>query len=98
MFVILLSYKEKLDVIDQYLIAHRAHLDEGYRKNFLIASGPQNPRTGGVLLSQLNNRSTLEVFLKADPFYLHNLIDYQVIEFTPVKHHPDFSSFIEKIK
>lgn len=94
MFVVIVTYKKSLDVIDQHLVAHRTHLDIGYQKNFLIASGPQNPRIGGVILSQLNDRATLEVFLDQDPFRIHDVADYQIIEFAPIKSHQDFSSFL----
>ena len=93
MFIALLTYSKPIEIIDQYLIAHRSFLDTGYQKNYLIVSGPQTPRTGGVLLSQLKDKTIFEEFLKQDPFYIHGLASYQIIEFTPVKSHPDFSKF-----
>ena len=94
MFIILITYTKSLEIIDQHLAAHRAYLDEGYKNNYLITSGPQEPRTGGVLISQLVDKAELELFLKHDPFYLHNLSRYDIIEFSPVKYHPDFEKFI----
>lgn len=94
MFIVLISYKKPLDVIDQYLVPHRSYLDKCYQQNLLIASGPRNPRTGGVLISQLDDRHKLESFLKQDPFYIHNVADFEIIEFTPVKYHKDFHHFI----
>ncbi len=96
MFVVILTYTASLEMIDQYLVAHRQFLGEGYRDNILIASGPQNPRTGGILLSQLTDRQKLETFLAQDPFHLHQLADYQVIEFDPVKFHPQFECFVDR--
>ena len=32
--------------------------------------------------------------LKQDPFYVHNAADYELIEFTPIKYHPDFALFV----
>lgn len=95
MFVVLITYKKPLNVIDEFLIVHRAYLDEGYKNNILFASGPQNPRTGGVLLSQLNDRAQLEQFIQNDPFKINGLADYQIIEFEPVKCHQDFLRFIK---
>jgi uncharacterized protein YciI len=94
MFLVLVTYKKPLEIVDKYGPAHRALLDEGYQKNYFIASGPRNPRTGGVIFSQLKDRSKLEEFIKSDPFYIHGVADYEIIEFTPGKYHPDFSSFI----
>jgi uncharacterized protein YciI len=94
MFIILLNYKKPLEIIDKYIAEHAALLEEGYQKNYFIVSGRKNPRTGGVIFSQLNDRKQLEDFIKRDPFYIHEIADYEIIEFIPGKYHPDFSSFI----
>jgi uncharacterized protein YciI len=94
MFVILVQYTKDIQDVDQHLSAHRDYLETGYQKGYLMASGPQNPRTGGVLLSQLKDRQILEVFLQHDPFYIYDIATYQVIEFTPVKYHQLLSSFV----
>ena len=95
MFVIVLTYKKPLEIIDQYLFEHRAFLDQGYASNFFITSGPQNPRTGGIIISQLKHRDQIENILKEDPFYIHDVVDYEIIEFEPLKHHLSFAPFIE---
>ncbi len=94
MFVIRITYKKPIEVIEQHLADHRAFLDNGYKNNLYIASGPQNPRTGGIILSQLTDRAQLEELIKQDPFSRHDLADFEIIEFTPVKHHTDFAAFI----
>lgn len=95
MFLVLISYKKPIEEIDQYLLEHRKFLDGGYKNNYFVVSGPRNPRTGGVILSQLHDRNLLENFLKDDPFYIHGIASYEVVEFVPVKYHSDFSKFIE---
>lgn len=94
MFVILSTYLKGIEVVDQFLISHRNFLQEGYDKNYFIASGPQNPRTGGIILSQLQDRQTLVDYLAHDPFLIHGIAHYEVIEFTPVKYHESFREFI----
>ncbi len=93
MFVVTLTYLKPIEVVDKYVAEHRLFLDEGYKEDFFVASGPQNPRTGGVIISQLKNRNQLETILKKDPFNIHGVADYTIIEFEPVKYHPAFSSF-----
>ncbi len=95
MFIILLNYKVPIALIDEHIVAHRNFLQEGYERNYFIVSGPKNPRDGGVIISQLTNRGTLEDVLKNDPFKIFDLADYEIIEFTPVKHHRQFTYFIE---
>ena len=95
MFLIMLTYKKTLEEVDKYLSEHRSFLDAGYKNNYFVVSGPQNPRTGAVIISQLKNRGQLENILQQDPFVLHDIVAYEIIEFIPVKYHRDFSSFIE---
>lgn len=94
MFIIILTYKQPIEIVDKHIVEHRAYLDDGYNKNLLIASGPQNPRTGGILISQLKDREQLEHFLQQDPFTVHQIADYEIIEFEPIKYHPNFLPFI----
>jgi len=94
MFVVILTYKKPLKIVDQHVTSHRNFLDQCYQKNYFIASGPQQPRTGGVILSQLRDRHQLELILKEDPFFQQDIAEYQIIEFTPVKHHPQFANFL----
>ncbi|MCE3238794.1 MAG: uncharacterized protein K0R24_1775 [Gammaproteobacteria bacterium] len=95
MFIIILTYKKSLADVDKHLDEHKKFLDNGYIDNFFVASGPKNPRNGGIIISQLKNRDQLEDIIKQDPFNIHNVADYQIIEFTPTKYHTNFASFIE---
>jgi uncharacterized protein YciI len=95
MFIVMIHYKKSLEVVDEYLVAHRAYLEVGYQKDYFIASGPRNPRTGGIILSQLNDREKLIEILNQDPFQLNDIVEYEIIEFNPVKYHVNFASFVE---
>lgn len=94
MFIVKVGYKKGIEEVDKFLLEHRAFLEQGYQKNFLIASGPQNPRIGGIILSQLTDKQQLEDFLSQDPFSLYDIASYEIIEFTPVKYHKDFAAFV----
>ena len=94
MFIIMLKYKQPLNVIEQHIVEHRAFLDEGYKKNYFVTSGPKIPRSGGIIISQLKSRDQLEIIIKQDPFCIHDLADFEIIEFDPIKYHPNFNSFI----
>lgn len=93
MFIMLLHYKKPLELIDAHLAAHRAFLKEGYSKQYFIVSGPQKPRTGGVVISPLRDRAQLEAIMKQDPFCLHDVAEYQLIEFEPVMCDDHFRHF-----
>jgi uncharacterized protein YciI len=94
MFIVKLIYKKSLEMVDQHLAVHRNFLEECYLKNALIVSGPLNPRTGGILVSQLNDREALMALIHSDPFYIKDIADYEILEFDPVKYHQNFAGFI----
>lgn len=95
MFIVVLTYLVPIEIIDKHIVEHRAYLDEGYKLNYFIASGPQNPRTGGIILSQLKEKKLLEEILNNDPFIIHQVAEYKIIEFNPIKYHSSFSAFIQ---
>ena len=95
MFIVLITYKKPLETVDKYLADHAIFLDKSYEQNYFMISGRKNPRTGGVIVSQLKNRNQLENVLKDDPFHIHEIADYEIIEFIPGKYHPSLSVFME---
>lgn len=94
MFLIKVTYKKDLTLVDKFLIPHREFLEEGYKNNCFIVSGPQIPRSGGIILSQLKERTELETLMKNDPFSIEGIAEYEIIEFDPIKSHVDFKKFL----
>lgn len=94
MFLVKIAYKKPIEMVEKYLQAHRDYLETGYQKDYFVVSGPQNPRVGGILLSQLKNRDMLETLVKQDPFYVNDIAHFEIIEFEPVKYHKNFATFI----
>lgn len=92
-FVIESTYLAELGKIDEKLAAHRAHLETGFRSGMLLASGPQQPRIGGMILARARERREVEEFLARDPFALAGISRYRVIEFEPVKQAPVFAGW-----
>ncbi len=84
MLVIEVTYKKSLTEIDRLLDEHRAFLQKYYDKGILLASGPQQPRNGGIILA-LPDKDIMHELIKEDPFYQHDLADYRFIQFEPVK-------------
>ena len=96
MFIIQLTYKTALSEVNKYLYAHREFLDYYYKQGLLVASGPMNPRTGGIIIAATKDKSGLEAIFQKDPFYLAEIADYQFIEFTPIKHCDALKEIIQK--
>ena len=85
MFIINLTYKTKLEKIDQLLNKHIEFLNEQYEQGVFLASGRKNPRTGGIILAKAERKSELEKIIEKDPFKANGLADYQITEFIPSK-------------
>ncbi|MDR3258148.1 MAG: YciI family protein [Fusobacteriaceae bacterium] len=92
MIILILTYQKPISEVDKYLEVHRNYLDECYAKGRYILSGPQNPRTGGVIFVK-GTREEASEWLKEDPFYQHEIAKYDIIEFNPNKFAPN----VEKI-
>jgi uncharacterized damage-inducible protein DinB/uncharacterized protein YciI len=92
-FVIESTYLAGLERIDEKLKEHRAHLETGFRSGMLLASGPQVPRTGGMILARAKDKAELESFFARDPFALAGISKYRIVEFEPVKQAPLFAGW-----
>lgn len=84
MVVIELIYKKPISVVEMYLEQHRAYLDKYYEQGIFIASGPQQPRIGGLILANIN-KEKLNPILEEDPFYQYDVAEFRITEFIPNK-------------
>lgn len=94
MFIFILTYQKPLSEVEKHLKAHRKYLNANYSISKFVASGRQEPRVGGVILCRANSREEAEALVHSDPFYIHQIASYQIVEFIPTKHLPDFDKLI----
>lgn len=85
MFIISLTYLCDLEEIENHLSAHIAYLDTQYEAGHFLASGRKCPRTGGVILANVESAHILDGIIAEDPFKVNNLAHYEIIEFIPSK-------------
>ncbi len=83
MFIAILTYKKPLSEVDRFLAAHRDFLAKHYAAGDFIASGPQIPRLGGVIMMKADSREAVDAIIAEDPFHVNGIADYQIVEFTP---------------
>ena len=91
MLIVDITYTAPLSAIEQHLSAHRAFLQKHYDAGSLIASGPKTPRTGGIIVANID-RTAMEALIQQDPFYLAGIADYSITVFDPVKHSAAFQA------
>ena len=81
MFVIELIYKADLTAIDAHMAAHVRFLKKYYASGHFLVSGRKVPRDGGIILAVGQNRQEIETIVREDPFCVHGLADFRIIEF-----------------
>ncbi|TLD81129.1 GTP cyclohydrolase [Helicobacter sp. MIT 11-5569] len=95
LFVVLVTYTKPLNEIEKILPEHRAFLSKGYTNGHLLASGPQNPKVGGIIIGKFDSKESAETFFKNDPYAKNNAATYQILEFAPVLHHTLLEEFLK---
>ena len=83
MFVVSLTYKTDISEVEKHIEAHITYLEKYYAADKFIASGRKVPRTGGVILVNLDDRAELDRILAEDPFFVADVAHYDVTEFIP---------------
>ncbi|WP_262063862.1 YciI family protein [Streptomyces sp. STR69] len=83
MFIVILDYTAPLEEIDRHLEAHNAWLEENYTAGHFLASGRQDPRTGGLVLARAADREALGRILALDPFGIAEVATHTVIDWRP---------------
>ena len=83
MFVVLLTYTRPLDAVDALVPAHREYLQRMYAAGVFLLSGRKEPREGGVILATAASESELWAVLDEDPFRIHDVAAYEIVQFVP---------------
>ena len=94
MFIINLTYIVPLEELDRHMADHVKYLHKYYDKNIFVASGRKVPRTGGIILALANTREEVEKIIKEDPFYKHELAEFDITEFLTSQYHPDLKNLL----
>jgi uncharacterized protein YciI len=85
--IILIRYRLPLEEVLKVQDEHRAYLRELKAAGTLLASGPMDPRTGGMLLVRVPDgdvQGALSKLRDGDPFYFKQLAHYEMIPWVPV--------------
>lgn len=94
MFIINLTYIEPLEVVEKHLQEHVNFLNHYYAEGLFIASGRKNPRTGGIILMQAENKEVVQEIIRQDSFYKNKIAQYDIIEFEASKYCPELKTLL----
>jgi uncharacterized protein YciI len=91
MLILSLTYIAPLEEADRHMDEHMAWVRAGYDAGHFIASGRKVPRTGGIILAR-GDRATLEALCADDPFVVHRIARYDIVEATLTTVAPGFEN------
>jgi uncharacterized protein YciI len=80
--MIIVRYRRPLPEIEAVTEAHRAYLRKLQEQGILVASGPLEPRFGGMWLVRVpdeNPLQDLDALMAGDPFHQHGLANYELL-------------------
>jgi uncharacterized protein YciI len=85
--IILLRHRVPVEEVIKATDEHRAYLRKLKAEGTLIASGPTDPRTAGVLLVRVpddNVQQRLTELRNGDPFFQKNVANHEILVWDPV--------------
>lgn len=88
LFVVDIEYVVPFEQIEPVLSPHMAFIKQGYAEGRFLASGPKNPRTGGVIIAIGTSRDEIETLMAQDPFAQNGVVRMQITEFAASNRHP----------
>ncbi|MCF8480682.1 MAG: YciI family protein [Rhodospirillum sp.] len=88
LFVVDLSYKVPMETIQTVLEAHMGFVRRCYDAGVFIASGPKEPRTGGVVIAKARDEASLWTLLAEDPFVIKDMVEMTLTPFHPSRVEP----------
>ena len=80
--IAIIRYRRPLEEVIEVTEQHRAYLKTLKDEGILIASGPMDPRAGGILLLDVPDddvAATLDRVREGDPYVTFGLAQYEVI-------------------
>jgi uncharacterized protein YciI len=85
--IALIRYRRSFEEIAPVVDEHRAYLRSLQSAGVLLASGPMDPRSGGMLLLRVTDEGSaaaLDAVRDGDPFTKLNLAQYELMPWIPV--------------
>ena len=84
--IAVVRYRLPLEEVLPHVDAHRAYLRDLKSRGTLLASGPQDPRSGGILLLRVpdeNAPAALDQIRDGDPFTKASVAQYELLQWVP---------------
>jgi len=83
LYVAVSEYLVPRDEVMEHLDEHRVWVKKSYDDGVMLASGPQEPGPGGVLIFLARDADEAQRFIASDPLEVTGVVKYRVTGFQP---------------
>lgn len=97
--IAIVRYRRPLEEVIVHQEPHRAYLRELKAQGTLLASGPQDPRYGGIFLLRVpddNVQAALDKVRDDDPFYQAGVAQYELLPWNVIIGKDDLDTIVAK--
>lgn len=84
-FVVEVTYTLPMEQVLPARNEHRDYLKTGYKRGWLLLSGAQASKKGGMIIARAPSLDELQAFFREDPYQVKGLATYRFIEFEPAQ-------------
>lgn len=81
MFVVDITYTSPHEEVAAHRPEHVKWLENAFTRGNFVMAGPKTTKDGGILLSSCQDKESLEAELAGDPYRVHGVATYEVVEF-----------------
>ncbi|MEZ5716498.1 MAG: YciI family protein [Paracoccaceae bacterium] len=87
LFAVDIEYSVPFGEVEKVLDPHMAFVRRAYDEGRFLASGPKEPRTGGMVIMMAPSLEDAQAYLAADPFVTEKVAAVKLTAFKPSNLH-----------
>lgn len=87
LFAVDIEYIVPFEQVEKVLEPHMDFVRRAYDQGRFLASGPKEPRTGGMVIMMAQSLEAAQDYLAADPFVTERVVAVKLTAFKPANLH-----------
>jgi uncharacterized protein YciI len=85
MFIVFLRFSDNKDQASQFMEGHKEWIKRGFDDGVFLLVGSLQPDLGGGVVAHNTSLAALQGRVNTDPFVAENVVQAEILEFTPSK-------------
>jgi uncharacterized protein YciI len=83
MMIVLLKFSDNKAQAGQFMVDHKAWIQQGFDDGVFLLVGSLQPDLGGGIVAHNTSISDLQARVNADPFVAENVVSAEIMEIAP---------------